>query len=298
MIAVVIPVYNREHLVPRAIESVMAQTLPADEIIVVDDASTDRSVTVIEQFRKNLDNLTLISLKENGGGARARNVGIHAAKSDLVAFLDSDDVWYPDKLFKQAKEFETHDDAVAVFCGMAMRKDTGSCHHYIPKANFASIDLYHYNLFATMSCALIRRQTLLDIGGFDTSLKSCQDWDLFIRLNERGRMCVVQEELMEFWIHTGNRISRNAAGVLAGHEAMFQRIYERISNPLLKRKVRASHEMRLADIFSSDCFAPFRAIEHACKAMILAPSPGRWRTFRLVMKRVALGRTGNASVLP
>jgi glycosyltransferase involved in cell wall biosynthesis len=289
MISVVIPVHNRELLIGRALESVSAQTLPVDEIIVVNDASTDNTSKVIESFRKKVVGLKLITLKEHGGAARARNAGIQAANGDLIAFLDSDDVWFPNKLIKQVKEFETHHNVVAVFCGMAIRERAGVCRHYIPRSNFTHIDLYHYNLLVTMSSAVIRKQSLIEVGGFDTTLKSCQDWDLFIRLSEHGLMRVVQEELIQFSKDSHDRISRDAPSVLGGHRVVFDRIHDRISNPLLKLKVHASHQMRLADIFSSDCFEPSRAIKHACKAILLGPSPRRWKTFQLVMKRIAKG---------
>src|ERR1039457_3090847 len=109
-ITVVIPVRNREHLIARAIQSVVAQTLPVDEIVVVDDASTDHTVDVVEGFTNSLNNLTLISLKENVGAASARNIGIKNANGDLIAFLDSDDVWHHEKLFKQVREFEANKD--------------------------------------------------------------------------------------------------------------------------------------------------------------------------------------------
>ncbi len=285
MISVVIPVRNREHLITRAIESVVAQTLPVDEIIVVNDASTDHTVQVVEGLTKTLNNLTLISLKENGGAANARNIGIRIAKGNLIAFLDSDDVWHVDKLSKQVKEFEANKDTVAVFCGVVIvSPDTKYRHHYIPKPDVTQVDLYHSSSLVTMSCALILKKVLLDIGGFDTSLPACQDWDLFIRLSERGKLSVVQEELVEFWRHKGNRISRNKLSVLAGHKAVFEKIYGRISDPQLTRRVRASHEMRMADIFSTDFFEPVRAIKHSCTGLILAPSSEGWRNFQSVIK--------------
>jgi glycosyltransferase involved in cell wall biosynthesis len=282
MITVVIPVRNREHLIARAIESVTAQTLPVDEIIVVDDASTDRTVDAVEGFAKSLNNLTLISLKQNVGAAGARNIGINIAKGDLIAFLDSDDVWYVDKLSKQVREFEANKYVVAVFCGVVIVSyGSNYRHHYIPKPDITQADLYHSSMLATMSCALILKKALLEIGGFDASLPSCQDWDLFIRLTECGKLSVVQEELVEFWRHKGDRISRNKLSVLAGHETVCKRIYARISDPLLKRRVRASHELRMAEIFRSEFFEPFRVIRHSCRGLMLAPS---WRNIRSVIK--------------
>jgi glycosyltransferase involved in cell wall biosynthesis len=294
-ITAVIPVRNRERLIARAIESVAAQNLAVDEIIVVDDASSDRTVEVVGGFAKSLKNLTLVSLKENVGAARARNIAVKIARGDLIAFLDSDDVWYADKLSKQVKEFDANEDIVSVFCGVVMVSPRGHRHRYIPKRDVTLDDLYHSNCFATMSGALIAKGALLGVGGLDESLPSCQDWELFIRLGERGKLAIVQEELVEFWRHKGDRISRNKLSVLAGHKAVFERIYARISDPRLKRRVRASHERRLADIFSGDCVEPFRAIEHSCRGLLLAPSLEGLNNLRTViqssLKNVILRRT-------
>jgi glycosyltransferase involved in cell wall biosynthesis len=291
MISVVIPAHNRGFLIGRALQSVCDQTVPVDEIIVVDDASTDNTPKVVEEFRDRLRGLKLVSLKEQRGAAQARNAGIQAARGELIAFLDSDDVWFPNKLDKQIREFDTPEDVVAVFCGMVIRERNGSCQRYIPRSDFTPIDLYHYNLLVTMSSAVIRKQALIEIGGFDNTLSSCQDWELFIRLSEHGPMRVVQEELLQFSKDSRDRISRDIHSVLGGHRAVFHKVQKRITNPLLKLKLHASHQMRLADIFSSDCFEPWRAIKYACQAIILVPSPRRWKTFRRVMKRIAEGQS-------
>ena len=287
MITVVIPVRNREHFIVRSIDSVVSQSVAVDEIIVVDDASTDGTVAVVTDLSKSLDNLKLIALNENVGAARARNIAINSAKGDLIAFLDSDDVWHARKLEKQVKEFDSNRELVGVFCGVIMiSSDRGYPRKHICKSHIVLEDLFHSNLLVTMSCALISKSALLKIGGFDESLPSCQDWDLLIRLSEHGKFFVVQEELVDFFMHKGKRISRDKLSVLSGHEAVFERIYARISDPQLKRRVRASHERRMADIFGSDCFEPFQAMKHALKGLLLAPSLDGWRHNKRVVKAV------------
>jgi len=106
------------------------------------------------------------------------------------------------------------------------------------------------------------------------------------RLSDRGSMSVVQEALVEFWRHTGDRISRNKASVLAGHEAVFGKHIWSHSDPALKRDVRASHEMRLAISSAPIYSSPPRAIGHACRGLVLGPSRDRWWHFRSVIKHV------------
>jgi glycosyltransferase involved in cell wall biosynthesis len=286
MISVVIPVHNREQLIARSIDSVMAQTLAADEIIVVDDASTDRTADVVSNAAKSYSNLRLVLLKENVGASRARNVAVGIAKGDLIAFLDSDDIWHTDKLSKQVKEFNADRHLVAVFCGIeAVSADTGARIKITPKPRVTLDDLYHSNSLMTMSCALIAKSALVAVAGFDETLPTCEDWDLFIRLAEIGNIAVVQEALVEQMMHRGHRLSRDRLRVLTGFKALFEKTYRRISDPRLKRKVRASHEMRMADIFSTDyCFEPFRAIKHCCASLALSPSREALHDFRRVIK--------------
>jgi glycosyltransferase involved in cell wall biosynthesis len=288
MISVVIPVRNRETLVARAIKSALSQTSAVNEVIVVDDASTDRTREAVNDIARSIDNVVLIPLKESVGAAKSRNIGLNAAKGHLIAFLDSDDIWFPQKIEKQLKELDANEHAVAAFCGVVI-VSAGSKyrHEYIPKPIIGLDDLYYSSSLVTMSCALIRKTPLVDIGGFDPSLPSCQDWDLFIRLSARGQLHVVQEALVEFWRHDGERISRNRQSVLAGHKIVFDRIYKRISDPQVMRKVRASHEWRLADIFSADFFEPFRALRHACRSLVLAPSLAGLKHLELVLKVLA-----------
>ena len=111
-VSVVLPVYNRAHYVAEAIESVLGQTLPPDELIVVDDGSTDDSVAVVERFAR--PGLRVLR-QPNGGIGSARNAGLRAVTGELVAFIDSDDLWERDKLALQVEAMRASDDVQLVF---------------------------------------------------------------------------------------------------------------------------------------------------------------------------------------
>jgi glycosyltransferase involved in cell wall biosynthesis len=283
-ITTVIPVRNRIKFITRALNSVIAQTYRSAEIIVVDDASTDGTSDFLLKLAKETTDLKLITLDKNVGAAEARNIGIRRAKGDLIAFLDSDDAWYPEKLEKQINEFHSDHNIVAVFSGSRVVYSDRSFGH-IPAPDISLTDLFYSNALSTTSSALISKVALVQVGGFDASLPSCQDWDLFIRLAEIGKLRVVQEELIEFLNHDEGRISRNKAGMLTGHEIVRNRIYKRISDPIMLRKVRGSHECTLADIFSSLIFEPGRAAKHALRGIALAPSAQSLRILARVIKR-------------
>lgn len=283
-ITTVIPVRNRIKFIDRALSSVFAQTYPSAEIIVIDDASTDGTLGLLTNLAKETNNLRVIALDKNVGAAEARNIGIKHANGDLIGFLDSDDAWYPNKLEKQIAEFRSDPEVIAVFSGSHVVYNDRSFSH-IPAPDITLTDLYYSNALSTTSSALISKSALVQVGGFDPSLPSCQDWDLFLRLAEVGKIRVVQEELIEFLNHEDGRISRNKSGMLTGHEIVRGRIYERISDPVMLRKVRGSHECTLADIFSSLIFEPRRAAKHALRGIALAPSAQSFRILARVIKR-------------
>lgn len=101
LISIVVPTYNRAHLLPRLFESVFCQTYPHWELVIVDDASTDNTPLVLRGYQEQHPNVKVISLSTNGGAGRARNAGVKQAKGAYVAFLDDDDVALPTRLEKQ-----------------------------------------------------------------------------------------------------------------------------------------------------------------------------------------------------
>jgi glycosyltransferase involved in cell wall biosynthesis len=126
-VSVVIPTYNRAHLLPRAIDSVLANVLPGDEVIVADDASTDHTRTVLAGYGNRLRHLIL----PHGGAGAARNRGIENATCDLVAFLDSDDEWMPDKLALQRALMERRPELVYCFSEFAVREGETTTPRYL-----------------------------------------------------------------------------------------------------------------------------------------------------------------------
>jgi glycosyltransferase involved in cell wall biosynthesis len=288
-VTTIIPVRNRAQLIVRALESVSAQTCPPTEIIVVDDASTDDTPLIVETLAKKMSNLVLIKLIANVGAAKARNIGAEAAKGDLLAFLDSDDRWYPEKTERQIKEFRAHQGVVAVFSGYVETNGESSSRR-LPPAEASPATLYRGCSDLSTCTLMLPKKTFVEIGGFDIALPSCQDWDLFIRLAEIGKFLVIQEELAEVFTDTGNRISNNKAAVLLGHDILFRKIYDKIPDPALVRIVRGEHQRILAEIFSSEIFEPRRALGHAWKALLTAPSVAKLRVLVKVTGRVAQGQ--------
>ena len=190
-VSVVIPAYRSEGTICRAIDSVLAQTEPAAEIVVVDDGSPDGQASLVERTYGH--RVTLVR-KPNGGAASARNVGIDRAKGDYVAFLDADDYWEPDKLSQQLGIFDKHREVVLV-AGAFHEETPGLPRHDRPR-NSAARSWYDRVLrlgglrafrLATMiftTAVIVRRGALGDLR-FDSGFESGEDRDLWVRIVSR-----------------------------------------------------------------------------------------------------------------
>jgi len=172
--SVVIPTFNRATLLPRAIESVLAQTFLPSEIIVVDDGSTDNTKELV----LNYPQVTYI-YKENRGVSSARNEGIRRAKFEYIAFLDSDDTWHSEKMYSQLQS-----DALVSYTDEVWIRDKQSIK--IPKkfrknspTTFES-EIHFCNI--APSSVVIHRKVFEKVGIFDTSLEVCEDYDLWLRI--------------------------------------------------------------------------------------------------------------------
>jgi len=208
-VSVIIPTYNRRDYVQEAIDSVLAQTHTDYEIIVVDDGSTDGTG---EALRARYGDRIRYVWQENQGESVARNRGIEMAQGEYVAFLDSDDLWLPEKLEKEVPVLEASHDAVLVFTP-AWPVDAGG-QRLSDIAISGGIDRNKLTLEALCmenalgsagSTALVRRGSLERVGGFDRSIRYSEDWDLWLRLRQRGCFAFVQEPLAHIRQHAGSQ---------------------------------------------------------------------------------------------
>jgi glycosyltransferase involved in cell wall biosynthesis len=191
-ISVVIPTYNRATIVPRAIESALSQTRPADEVIVVDDGSRDDTASTVARFG---DRIRCIR-QENGGVSKARNAGVLAATGDWIAFLDSDDVWIPRKLETQVRQLAQHPSAGVHAANGVYPAENGADLNLLEMrgehelAEKAALVDRPFNR-ALRCCFLIqgcvaRRELLIAAGLFDPILNLFEDMDLFARMAARS----------------------------------------------------------------------------------------------------------------
>ena len=192
-ISVVIPVYNRELTIRRAIDSVLAQELHPDEIIVVDDGSTDPTPEILKSY----DHKIQIVRQENKGVSAARNRGVETAAGKWIAFLDSDDEWTPDKLQKQLACYRLHPNMRILqteerWIRNNMRVNPGK------KYSKKSGNIFKNCLKTCIvgpSTVMCERSLLMEMGGFDEKLPVCEDYDLWIRIAAKYAIPLLPEAL-------------------------------------------------------------------------------------------------------
>jgi len=243
---VVIPTYNRRALLPAAIASIKAQTLPVTRIFVVDDGSSDGTIEWLRELAAEDASIEFIEM-QHGGANVARNAGIARARSEWVAFLDSDDAWEPDKLERQFAMLEERPNLVGLFCGFRLVGVTSRAIHR-PRDNPSLLDLRGSNVLGSTSGAVIRRDALEAAGGFNPALPSCQDWDLWFRLRKMGPMGVARLPLVLFNCGPHERITTNMQKVVSGHRAIFVHLLADVESARERNIVLAQHMLTEADI--------------------------------------------------
>ena len=181
-VTVVIPTYNRRDLVHEAIASVTAQSYPDCEVIVVDDGSNDGTGEVVRRFGG-----VRYVYQSNCGVSAARNVGVACGRGELIAFLDSDDLWQPDKLAHQVALFEQYPDVQIcqtdeIWVRNGVRVNPHHKHRKTGGDIFArSLEL----CLVSPSAVMMRRALFARLGGFDEALPACEEYDLWLRITAR-----------------------------------------------------------------------------------------------------------------
>lgn len=190
-ISVVIPAYNAENTVVDAIHSVLRQTLPAHEIILIDDGSTDRTAAVV---RENFPHVRVKEV-ENGGPSRARNHGIQLASGEWIAFLDADDTWHPDKLAVQMAETGT--DVQMVASDWVRGTDFRPVPSPVPTTRLTYRHMLTMNQFQT-STVVLSTPLARKLNGFDPSVDGAEDWDFWLRASEHTTIVKVDWPLVQY----------------------------------------------------------------------------------------------------
>ena len=280
-ISVVISSFNRERFIAEAIQSVLDQTSPPLEIIVVDDGSTDQT----EQVVRSLSGAVPIYYHRrlHQGQAATNNFGVSMAKGDWVAFLDSDDLWYPHKLAVQVAALEAHPGVPFFYCKLDYAR-TDELGHEIPaERGWDSVLIpliFQGQPNASVPAVLLRKDVFVKEGGFNPSLRIGVSWELFVRIAHKYPIHYIPQSLAKQRLHSG-QVTRDLRGKTENYHRFHACLYKMWSDDPAKQAILLRDTARLyADLGrqflgSGDYFDAQR-----CFRWSLSYRPLSWKNWR------------------
>lgn len=220
-ISVVVPLYNHEKFITATLYSIINQTFPPKEIIVIDDGSVDNSPALVEAVAEARPKIIFWS-RPNRGAHNTINEGIHRATGDLVAILNSDDVYEPTRLERAAKALSARPEADVLMTGLRFINDEGAeitfpwfdrAIGFYHECNDLGLALVNGNFFMTTSNLVARRSLFGEVGYF-SDLRYAHDLDFFLRLVGHGKIIeYIDEKLLSYRLHGNNTIGESQSNV-------------------------------------------------------------------------------------
>jgi len=235
-VSAIIPTFNRAHLLNRAVHSILNQSFQDFEIIIVDDASTDITENLMNEF--NDRRIVYIKHKERKGASAARNTGIEIARGEYIAFLDSDDEWLSEKLEKQLKVFANSSQALGLVYTACMEiKGSNQKRIIVPKFKGYILDnLLVNNYVGYMVTPLVKKECFAKVGLFDEGLLCSEDWDMWIRIAQYYEIDFVDDILVYIYPQRDG-IMKNDTGAILARKIIFNKYALLVKN--LPKKLRA-----------------------------------------------------------
>jgi teichuronic acid biosynthesis glycosyltransferase TuaG len=254
LVSIIMPAYNADRYVAESIRSVLAQSFGNWELVVVDDGSTDNTREVVQGFVAGDARVKYLE-RPNGGQAAARNTGLAAARGNLIAFLDADDLWLPEKLAAQIAVLDRTNVDLVYSDGYIFSEDGAEDRFNILPGEARGAEMFRAlftsNRIATLS-VLVKRRVLDSAGRFDEdrAYQNCEDYDLWMRLAKNGASFYgMPEKLMRYRRHSG-ATTYTASKLLA---PMLSVILKHAPDPLLdrelvKRRVRSLYRELISSL--------------------------------------------------
>ena len=283
-ISVIIPAYKAADTIMASLNSVFAQTYQDYEVIIVNDRSPDNLNEMLDTIKNA--RVKIINHETNLGASAARNTGITAAKGDYVAFLDSDDVWYPHKLQMQLDFMTATDNSVKANCtSFAMLRTNGRKNDRILERDKNWNQIMLGGCTVSPGSTMMAERTLFNndnIGPYNTQLRRLEDWDWLLSYCSKYKLGVIEEVLVEVRVsgYPSYHIAKNAA----------EKIWE-----LKENFVRHNYGTKAVDFFKAgieveNCGTAFRnkkyavAMTHLMRATITSPARAMHLIKRVVQK--------------
>lgn len=230
-ISVVIPTYNRVNTITACVQSVLSQSYPVNEIIIVDDHSTDSTLKQLNGFN-DYDNIIILQTEKQFGAQSARNIGIKAAKSNWIAFLDSDDEWLSNKIEKQIAVLKSIDyNPMTVVHSNCYIKNINSGKKQLWQLDTVDGKNVYKQLLSESGILfpsiLTSKKALTKINYLDEDCPSYHEWDTSIRLAKYCRFVHIQEPLFIYNIHR-NTLSKNSDSTVIGYQYIINKFEKEI----------------------------------------------------------------------
>jgi glycosyltransferase involved in cell wall biosynthesis len=268
LVSIILPCYNRSHLLGRAIGSLISQTYENFEIIVVDDASTDSTAKVVSSF--NDQRIRYLKNHLRKGAAYSRNVGIRNALGYFIGFQDSDDEWLPDKLAKQMAVFAmASEDTGVVFTGFM--KEKSGVRTYVPPKHIRidTGDLHRRLLwgnFVGTPALLVKIECFYKAGYFDESLPRYQDWELTLRFSSYYGFKFIDEPLFIAYYEDDNISNDSVASLRA-----LNMIFNEFKDEITADKILLAHYQHLLGLSSAEIGNRKEAVRYILNAVTINP---------------------------
>ncbi|MCD6459503.1 glycosyltransferase [bacterium] len=195
LVSIIIPVYNRRKLLPRAVDSVLNQSYKKFELIIIDDGSTDNPAEIAGKY--NDSRIKFIRIP-HGGVSTARNTGVSLAQYDYIAFLDSDDQWVKHKLEKQINSLSKNNSYHICYTGEQWIRNGKPFTHKKALKKFSGFvfDKCLSDCFIGCSTVLLRKNLFEQSGGFDPALTVCEDYDFWLKITAKYPVLLIEEPLI------------------------------------------------------------------------------------------------------
>ncbi len=202
-VSVIIPTYNREKTILRAIQSVLDQTYTNLEVLIIDDGSTDGTAEIVKGIED--DRVKYVVLEQNGGPSKARNIGVQMAEGEWIAFQDSDDCWHENKLEVQMAYAKEHPEYAMIYCSYNATMYYGG-QFQVPSKPWP--DIMEGNMLNTLfvrnvigaPTIVTKKEAFLASGGFDTAYKCLEDWEFVLRFSRNYEIGFVKEALIDCYV--------------------------------------------------------------------------------------------------
>ena len=274
LVSVIVPVYNRAHLVAVTIESILSQTYQALEIILINDGSDDASLSVLREYESRFPDKIRVIDQLNQGQIIARNNGIKAARGKYVAFLDSDDLWIENKLEWQIPLFG--EGVGLVYGGVTLIDEYGDTTGFEPCDPAIQGKIYPQLLVKnrmTGGSVVVLREALEKVGVFDPEFRAAENWDLWLRICKEYQARLVDKPVVKYRLHRNNMSKDVMLMQNAKRQIMAKHCDKHSSDSLVARYSR----MAEADLFyklgvyyfSREEFG--KAIRNFLRVVVIAP---------------------------